>query len=889
MDGDLLLVEHSAIARLTAAQAASLDLPPLTTLRAVVDGSGPMMHPAFKVSLHWVRPEGRNVLGVDRCGAWLREPEGWSRLPESLFSIAEAVEQYAFVAPGEEAQRLRALARMREILPAAALSGTAEAKDLLGTVTILEADAFSLDSIGEGDDLQILPVLHRAGADQPHLIPEDQERLFGTGQFRKWPSVRSVYSLPGGIYVCLSPPLRQALEVVRRVASDSPARKRAFLREPRAAIRAAIGDEADAALVDSLFVETACWSERVIGLGVWQPRVLPWVQLDSNTWFGEDTGSQGRKPADKGLMIGDERITLTPERSTEVASQVRQAIAHGRPSVDVASDGRLIKLPANDDTLAALEKLRPGQSRRPGDKHEREVLIIKSNLDDTDIETLVGARPSPPSQPVGLRTTLKAHQTEGLTWLQANWRFGSPGVLLADDMGLGKTLQGLAFLAWLRQGMSDHIRPRPLLIVAPTGLLENWRAEHDKHLVMPGLGDLVIAYGKGLAALRTDAATGSLDRKALKSADWILTTYETLRDHQTDFAAVEFACVLFDEAQRVKNPGTRLTVAAKAMKADFRVAMTGTPVENRLADLWCIIDGVAPGHLHDLKDFSAHYEAEPTPEKLSELKRFLDQPLGRRPAMLLRRMKEDKLPDLPVCVESRVERPMSGRQLAAYEETLQIARDEYGAGKVLAAIHRLRTVSLHPDVDGADDEAALVSGSARLQLTLEILDQVARKRERVLIFLDDLSLLSRLPGLLQRRYDLSSVPMTISGKVSGAARQASVDRFQSGSGCFDVMLLSPRAGGVGLTITSANHVVHLARWWNPAVEDQCNARVLRIGQEREVSVHLPMATLPSGKVSFDQNLDALLKRKRQLTRDALMPNGESSEGELTDMLADTLS
>ena len=165
----------------------------------------------------------------------------------------------------------------------------------------------------------------------------------------------------------------------------------------------------------------------------------------------------------------------------------------------------------------------------------------------------------------------------------------------ADDMGLGKTLQSLAFLAWLRLGMQSMVIPHaPILIVAPTGLLENWMKEHSLHLSSPGLGKCLHAYGRGLAELRQAGADGAptLDREALAKADWVMTTYETLRDHDRDFGLVRFAVMLFDEAQKIKNPGVRITDAAKGMNADFRIAMTGTPVENRLSELWCIVDGV---------------------------------------------------------------------------------------------------------------------------------------------------------------------------------------------------------------------------------------------------------------------------------------------------------
>ncbi len=230
---------------------------------------------------------------------------------------------------------------------------------------------------------------------------------------------------------------------------------------------------------------------------------------------------------------------------------------------------------------------------------------------------------------------------------------------------------------------------------------------------------------------------------------------------------------------------------------------------------------------------------------------------------------------------------MRGAQLAAYDAAVAIARDDKGAGRVLEALQRLRQVSLCAEIsDDAGDE--IVSrNSVRLELALEALDQIHARGERALLFLDSLALMARLAGLLQRRYRLTDAPMTINGSVAGVARQARVDRFQAAADGFDIMLLSPRAGGVGLTLTRANHVIHLARWWNPAVEDQSTARVHRIGQLKPVTVHIPLAILPDGRRSFDENLHALLERKRLLMRDALLPP-ELDKGELASMLDDSL-
>ena len=465
-----------------------------------------------------------------------------------------------------------------------------------------------------------------------------------------------------------------------------------------------------------------------------------------------------------------------------------------------------------------------------------------------------------------------------MAWLQKAWAAGAPGVLLADDMGLGKTLQSLAFLVWLRRGMQSMVIPHaPILIVAPTGLLENWMKEHSLHLSSPGLGTCLQAYGRGLAELRRTGADDAptLDREALAKADWVMTTYETLRDHDRDFGLVRFAVMLFDEAQKIKNPGVRITDAAKGMNADFRIAMTGTPVENRLSELWCIVDGVHPGFLDDLKTFSARYEASHDPEAMRGLKAELERSLGGRPPLLLRRMKSDHLPDLPSHEEIRHDVPMPTEQATAYYAALETARVADRRGSVLEALQRLRSISLHPGAVEGQDDQAFIDASARLIAAFNALDDIHQRGERVLVFVEDLAMQPRLAGIIQRRYRLTSPPMLINGQVSGSARQARVDRFQQQEDGFDAMILSARAGGVGLTLTRANHVIHLSRWWNPAVEDQCTGRVLRIGQTRPVTIHLPLAVLSNGGTSFDQNLQALLERKRNIMRAALFPTVET--------------
>lgn len=898
---DTMLVENAAVAGLSAREAAALDLPPLAPAVAYVAIRGVITRSDFTATLEWRHPNRQRIMGPVRVGAFLRIGDTWHRLPDVLFAVAEAVDELA-AAGADEARRFAAMARLGEALPPAEEEGAAEPSGMVRTLTIRVAGAFSLGLDGEGDGARLVPVLHdAAGASDEPLLDEETQRAFGTKHFNAFGTAHPVYALGRGTYVVLTPVLRRALDEVRRMQSRPLAAKLALLAQPRAVLREALGDEVDEAVIEGVVRETAAYAQRVLGLGLWQKRVLPWVAQSGTDWLGgeAETGaaSIGKGPGGGGIVIGDCRYTLDPGKTGELRQRIEQAIVGGQPSVTFVFPEGEASVPATYETLAAIQALETARQRVPKERGSPgdgpEVLIIRPNEEEIDFEGGFRQRRSPTTaHPDCLATSLKAHQEEGLLWLQRAYAMGRPGVLLADDMGLGKTLQGLAFLVWLREGMQAGALPRaPIAVVAPTGLLENWRAEELRHLARPGLGTCLEAYGKGLAVLKRPGPDGrpGLDVAKLESADWVLTTYETLRDYQADFGVVSFATMVFDEAQKIKTPGVRITDAAKAMKADFRVALTGTPVENRLADLWCITDAIHPAVLGDLKSFSATYERAPDPEQLRKLKDTLDTAYADRAPLLLRRLKRDRLPDLPAPLERTIEAAMPPLQREVYEAALADARAGAGRpGQVLEALQRLRAISLHPDpgITGGDEE--FIAASARCVVAFDVLDRIAEARERALIFVDSLAFQARLAGVLQRRYGLGKPPEIINGTVAGRLRQARVDRFQANDAELDFMILSPRAGGVGLTLTAANHAMHLSRWWNPAVEDQCTGRVLRIGQTRPVHVHLPLATIGDGRSSFDCNLDALIRRKRQLFQDAFMPP-EATEDEREELYRHTVA
>ncbi|RYD48291.1 MAG: DEAD/DEAH box helicase, partial [Verrucomicrobiaceae bacterium] len=579
--------------------------------------------------------------------------------------------------------------------------------------------------------------------------------------------------------------------------------------------------------------------------------------------------------------------------------EVEQAVAEGRDFVD--HEGQ--RLPATQETLAALDSLLNTPKKLPKDPTTTFALLIEGNYEEVGCGTSLTTRASLSSAavPTCLRTALKDHQIHGLRWLQDAWHQGMPGLLLADDMGLGKTLQALTFLAWLRE--NTRLDPGPneggILIVAPTALLRNWKAEAEKHLEEPGLGEVLEIHGSSLRRVRHPSGQG-LNVDLLRQADCLLTTYETLQGYQTDFGSIRFRCLVLDEAQKVKSPDTQVTSAIKAVNADFKIAMTGTPVENRRADLWCVSDTVYPGLLGSLKEFSQAYEKDESHEAAAKLHGLITKADGndRTPQpFMLRRMKQDILDGLPPKNSFTLLEDMPSLQAQRYRGILDSSRGTAPGGKLMA-IQALRTVSLHPWLADGDHQAAMefdtehfIASSARIKSLVKILQSIQAAGEKALLFVNSRSMQQWLRVFVADIYGLTDVAL-INGNTPGAQRQAAVDRFQNLPPGFGLMLLSPRAAGVGLTITAANHVIHLERWWNPAVEDQCTDRVYRIGQDKPVTIWLPQAVHPAEGIrqhSFDLRIHDLLENKRRLSRDLLAPveNSDKDTAQLFHEIVDS--
>jgi len=517
-------------------------------------------------------------------------------------------------------------------------------------------------------------------------------------------------------------------------------------------------------------------------LGQWMPKARAFNVPSEQQWFPEEGVVLG-VPTPKGMY------QVPASDTSAVLEKLREAREAGEESITYHGQ----EIPADDETVQAFEQVVPEQAPKKGkeppevppgsDKLAPEAPVIVDNLEELEYSAAprktAGAPGGLPAALGSLR--LYPHQQKGLEWLQKHWTSGSRGALLADDMGLGKTLQALAFMAWVQEQMEEGYHPRkPLLVVAPTGLLRNWEAEAERHLEGDGLGPVLRAYGSGISTL--SASSHRERRRQLAESGWVLTTYETLRDKFHLFLDLEWAVVVFDEVQKIKNPGARATDIAKSVAGDFAVALTGTPVENSLTELWCIVDTISPGYLGALREFREKYErpARENPEVAGQVKELLE---AEHPPKLLRRMKEDHLPDLPRHETHLLERNMAPAQSQAYRAALQSAVAGQGQkGSALQALQQMRRVSLLPadlPPEGITDE--YVGESARLQAAIEVLDQVHARGEKALVFLEYLDVQAGVPGRAGRAAGLPAA--SIRHAEPAPADQRAARRQPSAAAC----------------------------------------------------------------------------------------------------------
>jgi SNF2 family DNA or RNA helicase len=551
---------------------------------------------------------------------------------------------------------------------------------------------------------------------------------------------------------------------------------------------------------DRVVVEWPAPGRRIVLAGTATTKALRVRVTDRRDWFGVE----GEVDVDghavplavllEAARTGRRFVRVSPGKFAEIEDELRRRVIQADDVIHAGKKGLEVALPG----VAALKDLVADARSLDAAVRFRERL---RRLDE--------ARHLDPTLPEGLRADLRPYQVEGYKWLMRLAAWGA-GACLADDMGLGKTVQALALLlARAERG--------PALVVAPTSVGQNWIDEAARFA--PGLRARLYR-GTGREALLAEAQPGDL----------LVTSYALVVRDAEALAGVRFASLVLDEAQAVKNAVTRRARAVAGIDAELRVALTGTPVENHLGDLWSLMRLLTPGLLgswdHFRDRFAAPIERDRSPERRAALARVI------RP-FLLRRTKAEVAPELPPRTEiQRLVQP-SASERALYEAARLAALEALASGSgdkrfaVLAALTRLRRLACHPRL--VDDGSAVPS--SKLAALMEIVEELRDGGHRALVFSQFTTHLALVREALEERkitYDY------LDGSTPAEERARRVAAFQEGRA--ELFLISLKAGGSGLNLTGADYVVHLDPWWNPAVEDQATDRAHRIGQTRPVTV-----------------------------------------------------
>lgn len=439
--------------------------------------------------------------------------------------------------------------------------------------------------------------------------------------------------------------------------------------------------------------------------------------------------------------------------------------------------------------------------------------------------------------PTSLTANLREYQQRGFEWNINNLLNGF-GSILADDMGLGKTVQAIASILYLKE--NNYIKNN-IVVVVPTSLLSNWERELDKFA--PTLSYFSF-YGS---------------KRVLSEADIIITTYDIVRRDIDIFKKQKIDCLIIDEAQKIKNPNTALAKSIKSLKATYKMALSGTPVENNLSELWSIFDFTLPKYLKSLKEFVKNYaqdiEINKDRKKIQQLKKITAP-------FMLRRLKTDKniIDDLPEKIVIDEYATMTKQQASLYQsvvdDTMKQLSEENSKGLIFKLIISLKQICNHPrNFDKVSANKIDLSGKTQLLMTL--LDNIIIQDEKVLIFTQYVEMGDMLVELIQK--ELLTTPLYLKGSMSKKQRDEVVEKFQTDSR-YKIFILSLKAGGVGLNLTAANHVIHYDLWFNPAVENQATDRAFRIGQTKKVTVHRFIT-----KNSFEEKIDKMIKAKQELS------------------------
>ena len=489
----------------------------------------------------------------------------------------------------------------------------------------------------------------------------------------------------------------------------------------------------------------------------------------------------------------------------------------------------------------------------------RSLLALKQNScsenalirDETDHDAISALQYVPKSEgsPRGIDATLYPYQLEGWNWLRFLIGQGV-GALLADEMGLGKTLQVISAIV-----DPDDTGPLfPTLIVAPGSLLENWRREFEK-------------FAPGVKVVKHQGAFRTGRPKELEEYDVVITSYDTVNRDLSLLKMITWKVVVSDESQNIKNPDALRSKSIKQIPRDVSLAMTGTPVENRLDDLWSVMDFAVPGYLGTLEDFRSRFQDDV--DGATHLEPLVSP-------LMLRRLVENVAQDLPERIDIPQVLEMSDAEAAEYERIRHEIAEEYGKAATLVSLTSLRQFCAHPVLLSARDSGNLSSEFTKIERLKEILEEIFFRQEKVIVFTSYTEMADLITKIIKSEYGVFAE--TLDGRIAIEDRQPLIDRFSAVQGAA-TLVLNPRAAGAGLNITAANHVIHYNLEWNPATEDQASARAYRRGQTRPVTVHRLFYA-----DTVEETVNERIQRKRTLSEAAVV-GVQGKEDDFEDIIA----
>lgn len=834
---------------------------------------------------------------AERRGCFIGLSDTIYRLDADCFKLIETIDQYNADSPENRAQG--ALLQFSRIKGLANNVG-AKLDKYLKAERVLLPSKLGVDIVPESDGrVSFVPKVEG--------VP--QEGL--TRAFFASDDIEDVYAVDieggGRIRVIFDAEQQDVLRRIQRVRHVSGKEKSEIMRDPATVFDGVSGQ-----------VEFA-FGPRVTGVGDFPFTVRPYIDAGTGIFDGLPNPQKASPEYGIECRYADgttERIKFSSRQELlNFRNTVAEAQSKGVGSIDLR--GKTINI--DGDFISGLDDLITTQasvaSRTSEPKHAGQYVLIYTNESQLEFEASskdeedAGGSPVLPKSFIGFP---KKHQTAGYEWLRRIYDRKRTGTLLADDMGLGKTLQVLMFLASLIESgaLSDaslnaELPPwNPILIVSPVILVENGTWQNDMQSFFSADGSIfepvLVLHGAALKRYRNADVSGretnigepALRLDELRKFKVILTNYETVVNYQHSFARLRWTAVVTDEAQEYKTPSTKVSHALKALNTQFRIASTGTPVETKLFDVWNLFDFLEPGPLlGSAADFKKTYEPSVHDVNLPKLKERLK--LGKSDAHLMRRNKEDVL-ELPPKHEHYLKSQLSPAQIDWHVDLLNRRSASSRNSHPFSILHNLIKVYQHPLLvpsfePTTADEA--MRSCPKLQSAVQCLQDVRSKAEKALIFTRSIDMQQLLALTLEhvfgfKVYIVNGATGRDGRKGINNSRKSIVEGFRKSKG-FNVLILSPDVAGIGLTITEANHVIHYGRWWNPAKESQATDRVYRIGQTKPVHVYYPIAVHPSGAfASFDERLDALLTRRKQLASDFLAP--QASEEDLQNELLSSL-